>query len=579
MTELSSWLNDDSALDLPDHDAIMARAKKALAQFRFTFNEEEIVALIEAVTDEYRRIEQRYKKMSLRAFFEPGSRPIKEAYDQLCDDRLLYRAAFSEFFKSVSESQRGRRALSLLSETLPHNVLRLARTVNMELLPLLREQREYEASFQALLEELSLSGTRPATVKGEVRHLLQSPSRDHRMRAYLSLSGRMAAQRQEAEAQFLALHELRRNIGQKAGFSTYHDYVVAKNGLLEKDRADIHKFRHLIEKHMVPLAAPIRQAQWERIKINDPAPWDALYMAIPGVPTLFEEAFPLEDTYLEALNYIFHSKLPFFDAMRRDGALSFHVTGAEGHLNSHQNICTHDAMAGVNSAYFPEIEQSFLLLSSVPQEWLCRILFSETGALLVDQSSDRYECWSKEAADRDLLRQYARHAMVILSQRAWGMFYGHMTRYAREYALVEWALELPLYCALDEMEEFICRARVSNLAVFRHAWSEIAARYSLEGSAPNNPGLMPVDDLWLFSPLWWTKPLMGINQALAKIAVLGSLPFGRYHQRLEEYFTRLLTHEGNETVLRRIEGAGFPSPFDEETVQKAAFSIVDFLGL
>ena len=72
---------------------------------------------------------------------------------------------------------------------------------------------------------------------------------------------------------------------------------------------------------------------------------------------------------------------------------------------------------------------------------------------------------------------------------------------------------------------------------------------------------------------------MGINRALAEVAVLGSLPFGRYHQRLEEYFSRLLTYEGKGPALRRIEDAGFPSSFDEETIQKAAFSIVDFLGL
>lgn len=577
--ELSKWLHDDEWLDSLHPEALSERAKKAVSQLRFTFNEKEIEKLIQEVVDGLLQIDRQCKMVSLRAFYEPGNHEINENYDRLSDYQLLYLSSFSEFFQSVSDSTRGSRVLSSVFPSLPQDFPRLAGAYNPDLLPLLRKERQLVSEFQSRLEEISLSGTRPAVVKGEVRQLLQSLSRDHRMRAYLSLTGRIRAYRNEMEKLFLSLHELRRNIGQKAGFSTYHDFLLAKNGIDEKSRADVHRFRHLVEKHIAPLSDVIRQAQWERIKVYDPAPWDALYLSPSGVPTLAEEAFPLEGTYLKALRYIFSSKVPLFDAMNRKGALSFHVTGSVGQIDRVHNICSHDAMAGINSAFFPEIGQSFLLLSSVPQEWLCRILFSETGSLLYDQSAQKQNSISLSLLDSGLLRQLARYSMVILSQRAWGLFYNQLTRYAKEYDLIEWALDLPLYCALDEMEEFICRARVSNLAVFRHAWSEIATRYRLEGTSPDKPGLIPVDDLWLFSPLWWTQPLSGIEQALAQVMVLGSLPYGRYHQRLEECFTRLLLEDEPKTPFALIEDAGYPSPFAEETVQKAAFSIVDFLGL
>ncbi len=154
-----------------------------------------------------------------------------------------------------------------------------------------------------------------------------------------------------------------------------------------------------------------------------------------------------------------------------------------------------------------------------------------------------------------------------------------MARYAREYDLTGLALDLPLCCALDEMEEFLSRARVTSLEVFRHAWGEIARRYLLPGSDGALPALIPLEDLWLYSPSLWSQPLTGIFRALAAVAVLGTLPFGRRHQVLETSFAQLLSNEEVTGPLARLADAGYPPPFEEETVLKARFALVDYLGL
>jgi hypothetical protein len=154
-----------------------------------------------------------------------------------------------------------------------------------------------------------------------------------------------------------------------------------------------------------------------------------------------------------------------------------------------------------------------------------------------------------------------------------------MTTYAREYVLTELLLRLPLACALDEMEEFLAKARVSDMNVFQHAWREIAKRYRIGGTSEMVPGFFPLDDAWLYSPSLWSLPLSNITDAIALIAVLGVLPLGKQHQDLEHSTLRLLNvREGVEPTDRALE-AGYPSPFNEETVRKAVFAIADFLAL
>ena len=93
------------------------------------------------------------------------------------------------------------------------------------------------------------------------------------------------------------------------------------------------------------------------------------------------------------------------------------------------------------------------------------------------------------------------------------------------------------------------------------------------------PALIPADDLWLWSPLLWNRPLTGIFDALGAVTVLGTLPLGRRHQLLETSFGRLLEPGGARDPWRRLAEAGYPSPLEEETVRKASFALVDYLGL
>ncbi|HZK28928.1 MAG TPA: hypothetical protein VFD19_01770 [Clostridia bacterium] len=576
-TNLMQWLDEEAVDSLPQQAEIAKDAKKASSDFRFAFGEADLIEVIRRVTDTLQGLDTRCKKLALRSFYIADDPQAKLLLDEMADLYLIALAENADFLSMLARSSKIDRLLPMTGSSFAAEADRLSTCYAKHLLPLLKQEKTLIANQMQLLEEISLSSSQFEVVKAEVRQLLQSPSRDTRARAYHSLIGQISKHKEAVEENFLLLHTLRRSLGDQAGFASFYEYATRRSGLA--DRSQIQRFRQHVQKHIAPLLGPIRAMQWERLGITRPQPWDTMYPAPFGVPILAAEAHPLEKTYLESLRFIFTAKVPLFETMTREGALAFHVSGAPNGNEALRRLCIRDASPDVLSAYFPEIDQSFLLIAQVPQEMLARRLFSATGSLLFDHSTKIKRSLFLPSCPVCPVRRAVSHSMAFLSQRAWMSFYGNMTKYAREYDLTELVLRLPIACALDEMEEFLARARVSNMAVFRHAWREIASRYKLAGTQADTPDLIPVEDAWLFSPMLWREPLTDVFDAMAAVSVLGTLPMGQQHQRLEACFTHLLNNEDKVEPFARLADAGYPSSFEEETVMKAAFAIADFLGL
>ena len=573
------WLKDNPITGLPWPGQLAGEGHKPGSRLGLGPKAPELTDLIGQLVEGYRQIESSCRKLILASYWDPADRQVSQDLMVLSDHALAYMTEYGGYFSALLDSSRGKRSTQALDPLAMTVAKRLGDTYDKALLPFLKQEKETIEAYRKVLDDLSLCQSRPAAVKGEARRLLQSMSRDRRKRAYFSLEARIKGEKKRLEEDFSQLHEARRSLGQEAGFSSFYDYLLVREGLTENSRSQIRNFRLLAQKHLVPLVSPILAMQWERLGIHDPRPWDLMYPANFGLPLLEAEAFPLDDSYIEALRFLCPDKLAIFEAMKKEGRLSLRVTGEPGLEHAYPGFCASDRMAGVMAAYFEEIGCSFLVLSQVSQENLARLLFSETGALLYDQERARHPHFLLPEAEEEAVRQVIGQSTVFLSQRIWNLFYGKMTRYAREYDLTQWAMDLPFYCALDEMEEFLCRARVTNLAVFRHAWNEIAYRYGLAGTQTGYPSLMEVEDLWLYSPLLWARPLTGIYRSLAAVSVLGTFPLGRRHQQLEDHFSRLMEGDWTDQAFDRLAQAGYPSPFEEETVQKACFAIVDFLAL
>ncbi|MGI6157934.1 MAG: hypothetical protein ACOYH4_05630, partial [Saccharofermentanales bacterium] len=409
--------------------------------------------------------------------------------------------------------------------------------------------------------------------------LLTSSSHTRRARAHRSMCEQIERMSGAMASDMLELHTLRRALAEQAGLPTFYAYATRRAGQSDRFRAEMSTFRELVAHHITPLVAPIRAMQWERMGIAHPEPWDVLRLAPFGLPMLAERALPLDETYLDALRFIFTSPVEMFEAMRDSDTLVLRPAPADRDVSVVEAPPAVFSADTVVSVYAEAIDRTFLLMFNVPEDLFVHRLFYETGGLLFDRATAMRHAMTPVLPTERLARRVAADAMAVLSRRSWGAFYGGMADYARESEMTRWALRLPVLAALDEMEEFLARARVSNDVIFRHAWEEIAERYALPGTRDDRPSLLPLDRLWQLAPAMWRAPLSGILHALSMVTVLGTLPMGRHYQRLETCLTRLLNGTPGLDPIERLEEAGFPSPFEEATVEKAAFSLAYALGL
>lgn len=569
-------------------------ARKAL---RFTFTRKERHKCLLTVLESWKDTINALSRSSSSRFSERSTGGIFGKPEDLSAIALQWTLALASFFSQWLISSRSREQIDLLGESGVRAVRRLARCYAPTLTSHLERETTLVSDQLRSLYDLSLSAVLPAFPSGDVRLLLQSDSRERRERAWSTLVARLEDGRDKMATRFVELHALRRSMAELAGYQNYSEYAVRRYRMTDNFRTHMPAFRDAVQRHITPLIAPIRTLHQKRLEIDVMEPWDLLYPANFGPPRLHMEEESLEKTWINILRHLLTSRVPLFEQMTREEMVKFNV------LNSDSTPIAFGEAPSIVVAPFVEPSNLFLALSNIPQEYFAHTLFFMSGALMLDPfAADSVSGELFQVLDHALLRKtddvtddtgavavstasslltscVAGYSFSFLSQRAWRLYYGPMAEYAQQYLVTSFAFELLFLSALDEMDDYLATSSVSDAAVFEQAWCDIAERYALPGTKGEVSGLFPVRDLWLLAPSFLERPLAGIMRVLALIAVLGTLPFGRNHIYLEGYYARLLkTHEGTNPILRILR-SGYPSPFKEETVQKASFAIADFLAL
>lgn len=569
-------------------------ARKAL---KFTFTRKERKKCLETVLNAWKDTINALSRSSSSRFDNRSDSGINNKPDDIPAIALQWTLSLAAFFSQWLLSSRSREQIDLLGESGVRTARRLARCYAPALSPHLLQESILISDQIRSLSDLSLSAVIPAFPSGEVRLLLQSDSRERRERAWHALAARMEEGRNTMANRFVELHALRRSIAESAGYQHYGEYAVRRYRLTDAFRTHVPTFRETLRCHITPLIAPIRALHQKRLELDSIEPWDLLYPANFGPPRLHMEEESLEKSWINIIRQLLTTRVPLFEKMARDGMIKLNV------LNAERSPIVFGESPSVLVAPFADPSTLFFALSNIPQEYFAHTLFFMSGALILDPlaadsvSSELFPVLDHALSQKDdskvsdtatlaasvpptfLTACVAGYSFSLLSQRAWRHFYGSMSDYAQQYLVTAFAFELLFLLALDEMDEFLANSPVSDAATFEQVWCEIAERYALPGTDGVSPGLFPVRDLWFMAPSLLKRPLTGIVKALALVTVLGTLPFGRNHIQLEGYYVRLLnTHEGRNPLLRLLR-SGYPSPFKEETIQKAAFAIADFLAL
>ncbi len=589
--------NDDhfSCVDVIERScSAVDHARKTL---KFTFTRKERKKCLLTVLNAWKDTINALSRSSVSRFSDRSTSGSYSKPDDIPAIALQWTLSLAAFFSQWLLSSRSREQIDLLGESGVRTARRLARCYAPALTPYLLQESTLISEQIRSLTDLSLSAVMPAFPSGEVRLLLQSDSRERRERAWHTLVSRIDDGRDTMAMRYVELHALRRSMTESAGYKHYGEYAVRRYRLSDTFRTHVPAFRDAVRRYITPLIAPIQALHKKRLELDDIKPWDLLYPANFGPPCLHMEEESLEKTWINIMRQLLTTRVPQFEKMSREEMIKLNV------LNAERSPVVFGETPNVVVAPFIEPSNLCFALSNIPQEYFAHTLFFMSGALMLDPlASDSVSCELFSVLERALSEQddrksvdyalpvasapptfltacIAGYSFSFLSQRAWRHYYGPMADYAEQYLVTAFAFELLFLSALDEMDDYLASATVSDAAAFERTWVEIAERYALPGIDSTSPGLLPVRDLWLMAPSFLNKPLTGIVRALALITVLGTLPFGRNHIQLEEYYVRLLnTREGSNPLLRPLR-SGFPSPFKEETVQKAAFAIADFLAL
>ncbi|MDD4324207.1 MAG: hypothetical protein PHR37_05185, partial [Eubacteriales bacterium] len=410
----------------------------------------------------------------------------------------------------------------------------------------------------------------------------QNPSRDQRIRAYDNYQALLERDRQITHERFTDLHKIRCELAEKAGFKSFEEYQIRRSGVSDMLHDAIPTYHKLLRQHFLPLAKTIRSQHAQRLDVSVLRPWDYFLLSPYGTPELDEESYPLADCFISCLEEIIEKQLEYFVKMNNECDLLIEPAPSANENDLRVRRLKRSDIADESFTmhlFMPDSQRTMLVLKNIPQELIVDRLFNMTGKVLLDLSETLRNPLYLPRLPAHYERDLASSSLALLSFSSWDKFYGSMADYAREWSLSQYALELPVLSAMDQMERKLSRSTESDMNIFTDFWQSIMANYSVDYSSTQLFSFAPADEAYLYMPELWSKPLTTIYRGLSLIQTLASFPFRRYNHTLEENLVRFLNLENSKNALTRAMTAGYLSPFTNETFRKATFLLADKLGL
>ena len=108
----------------------------------------------------------------------------------------------------------------------------------------------------------------------QAARFLQRPDRALREEIWRKIADRRAQDREELNALFDQLLELRGQVARNAGFANYRDYKFRELGRFDYTPEDCFNFHDAIKQHILPLEKKLTEYRRQRIGLDQLKPWD-----------------------------------------------------------------------------------------------------------------------------------------------------------------------------------------------------------------------------------------------------------------------------------------------------------------
>ncbi|MEX1189366.1 MAG: M3 family oligoendopeptidase [Bacteroidia bacterium] len=143
-----------------------------------------------------------------------------------------------------------------------------------ENVPILTELQLLSNEYGRITGKMSIEVNGESMTFQKAANLLKSENRELRKEIYEKINFRRAEDREELEALFDKMIQLRHQVALNAGFENYRDYMFAALGRFDYTVEDCELFHTSIEKYIVPLIDQYDSLRLEKLGYDNLYPWD-----------------------------------------------------------------------------------------------------------------------------------------------------------------------------------------------------------------------------------------------------------------------------------------------------------------
>ncbi|MCD4650815.1 MAG: M3 family oligoendopeptidase, partial [Candidatus Cloacimonetes bacterium] len=156
--------------------------------------------------------------------------------------------------------------------------------------PLMRDERELANQYGAIIGKLSAEFDGEEKTYSQLGAYQKDPDRNKREAAWRIRLKLLAEKSSDLDILFDKLRDLRGQLAQNAGFSSYRDFEHQRKGRFSYTPADVEQFHASVEQKILPLLREFNMHRKETLCLDSVRPWDI------GVDLDGKKLHPFKDT-------------------------------------------------------------------------------------------------------------------------------------------------------------------------------------------------------------------------------------------------------------------------------------------
>src|SRR4051812_43824826 len=246
-----------------------AEQKEALSQINTLKNEFNTYASIASVRNSINTKDSYYE--TEQDFFDANQPVMKDL------DMKFYKALGSSRFKPELEKKFGRQLFKLVDVEL--------KTFDASIIDDLKEENKLGTEYTKLVASAEIEFNGQKLTLPALSAFMESTDREVRKKAYLANHGWFALHEKEFDEIFDKLVKLRTRIAHKLGYKNFVELGYNRMLRTDYDAKMVAVFRDEVLKHVVPLAAKLRERQRVRIGVDKLKAYDMSHNFNSGNPT------------------------------------------------------------------------------------------------------------------------------------------------------------------------------------------------------------------------------------------------------------------------------------------------------